>query len=229
MTVLVVDDHEAFRRQMTELLERAGFGVRAAAGVGEATVLLEEAGQGGFDLVLLDVNMPDAQGWDLLEMIRGGGDETPVIFLSASDGTDDRVRGLRLGADDYVGKPCDPLELVARIESVVRRRRTLPLLRFGAVILDVAAMTVRGKGELVELSGREFSVLRMLVEARGRPVSRQELLKQVWGIEFEPETTLVEVVVSRLRRKLRRVAPELIETRQGSGYLVRSGADLERP
>ena len=227
MTVLVVDDHQAFRRQMTELLERAGFGVRAAAGVGEATVLLEEVGQGGFDLVLLDVNMPDAQGWDLLEMIRDGGDETPVIFLSASDDTVDRVRGLRLGADDYVGKPCDPLELVARIESVVRRRRTLPLLRFGEVILDVAAMTVRGKGERVELSGREFSVLRMLIEARGRPVSRQELLKQVWGIEFEPETTLVEVVVSRLRRKLRRVAPELIETRPGSGYLVRTGADLE--
>jgi DNA-binding response OmpR family regulator len=181
MTVLVVDDHEAFRRQMTELLERAGFRVRAAAGVGEASVLLEEAGPGGFDLVLLDVNMPDAQGWDLLEMIREGGDETPVIFLSASDEPVDRVRGLRLGADDYVGKPCDPLELVARIESVVRRRRTLPLLRFGEVILDVAAMTVRGKGQRVELSGREFAVLRMLVEARGRPVSRQELLKQVWG------------------------------------------------
>jgi DNA-binding response OmpR family regulator len=228
MTVLVVDDHEAFRRQMTELLERAGFRVRAAAGVGEASVLLEEAGPGGFDLVLLDVNMPDAQGWDLLEMIREGGDETPVIFLSASDEPVDRVRGLRLGADDYVGKPCDPLELVARIESVVRRRRTLPLLRFGEVILDVAAMTVRGKGQRVELSGREFAVLRMLVEARGRPVSRQELLKQVWGIEFEPETTLVEVVVSRLRRKLRRLVPELIETRPGSGYLVRTGADLER-
>jgi DNA-binding response OmpR family regulator len=116
MTVLVVDDHEAFRRQMTELLERAGFRVRAAAGVGEASVLLEEAGPGGFDLVLLDVNMPDAQGWDLLEMIREGGDETPVIFLSASDEPVDRVRGLRLGADDYVGKPCDPLVLVARIE-----------------------------------------------------------------------------------------------------------------
>jgi DNA-binding response OmpR family regulator len=228
MTVLVVDDHEAFRRQMTELLERAGFRVRAAAGVGEASVLLEEAGPGGFDLVLLDVNMPDAQGWDLLEMIREGGDETPVIFLSASDEPVDRVRGLRLGADDYVGKPCDPLELVARIESVVRRRRTLPLLRFGEVILDVAAMTVRGKGQRVELSGREFAVLRMLVEARGRPVSRQELLKQVWGIEFEPETTLVEVVVSRLRRKLRRVAPQLIETRPGSGYLARTSADLER-
>jgi DNA-binding response OmpR family regulator len=228
MTVLVVDDHEAFRRQMTELLERAGFGVRAAAGVGEASVLLGEAGTGGFDLVLLDVNMPDAQGWDLLEMIREGGDETPVIFLSASDEPVDRVRGLRLGADDYVGKPCDPLELVARIESVVRRRRTLPLLRFGEVILDVAAMTVRGKGQRVELSGREFAVLRMLVEARGRPVSRQELLKQVWGIEFEPETTLVEVVVSRLRRKLRRVAPQLIETRPGSGYLARTSADLER-
>jgi DNA-binding response OmpR family regulator len=213
---------------MTELLERAGFRVRAAAGVGEASVLLEEAGPGGFDLVLLDVNMPDAQGWDLLEMIREGGDETPVIFLSASDEPVDRVRGLRLGADDYVGKPCDPLELVARIESVVRRRRTLPLLRFGEVILDVAAMTVRGKGQRVELSGREFAVLRMLVEARGRPVSRQELLKQVWGIEFEPETTLVEVVVSRLRRKLRRVAPQLIETRPGSGYLARTSADLER-
>ena len=141
-----------------------------------------------------------------------------MIFLTAHQSTEERVRGLRLGADDYIVKPFESEELLARLEAVHRRRKSLPVLTVGPLRIDVGRRIVDLNGERIELSPREFDVLGELVQSAGRTVSRAELLRNVWGIEFDPGTKIVEVQVARLRRKLGRGTTSIIQTVVGEGY-----------
>jgi two-component system copper resistance phosphate regulon response regulator CusR len=173
---------------------------------------------GAFDLILLDVMMPGRSGWDLLEELRGCGDATPVIFVTARHEVDERVRGLRLGADDYVIKPFDLAELLARIHAVLRRRGAPTLVQVGDLRIDLVRRNVEDAGRRIELSALEFSLLRALAEAKGRVLSRRELLRQVWDIDFETGTNAVDVQVARLRRKIGKSGPLLVQTVVGQGY-----------
>ncbi|MBI5433200.1 MAG: response regulator transcription factor [Planctomycetes bacterium] len=216
--LLIVDDDEAFVAFTRAALEKAGMqstGVRSAENALEA---LRREPAGTFDLILLDVNLPGASGWDFLLDIREAGSETPVIFASSRETVADRVKGLRLGADDYLIKPIEYEELIVRIETVLRRRRGLSPIEFGDLRVDTARRKVERGGVSVPISPREYDLLMALVRANGEVVSREELLRDVWDITFDPETNVLDVHLGRLRKKLDRHGRPLIQTVQGKGY-----------
>jgi two-component system OmpR family response regulator len=223
--LLVVDDNPDVCELLAGALGAHGI---ACVTAGTAREALEHLGldRPPIDLILLDIELPGSSGWQFLERVRALGDETPVIFVTATGDVDARIRGLRLGADDYVVKPFDTQELLARAEAVLRRRQASPLLRCSGLRLDHSRrVAVRGAHEIA-LTPQEFDFLRVLVEARGAVVSRAELLERVWDLRFEPGTALVEVQVARLRRKLERSGPPLIETLVGRGYRIRQPEEL---
>jgi len=218
LDILVIDDDRSVRRTIRRVLEVHGMAAATASGSVEARSVLAERGPGGFDLILLDVSMPGQSGWEFLEQLRKGGEDTPVIFLTAHQAVEERVRGLHLGADDYVIKPFEPSELVARVEAVVRRRREVPLVRVGDMRVDLSRREVERGGQRIALSPKEFEVLAELVRAQGAVVTKRELLSRVWGMDFDPRTKSVEVLVLRLRRRLEQGRTEMIQTVIGQGY-----------
>lgn len=217
MRILIVDDDPKLRSYVSAGLAQSGIeGVTAPDGESALSVLQADAR--GFDMILLDVMMPALSGWELLHDLRERGRETPVIFVTARDSVEERVRGLRLGADDYVIKPFAFQELLARIEVVLRRRKQLPPIQVADLRLDLARRSARRGEQPIELSPREFDLLLALARAEGRVLSRGELLREVWGIDSEPSTNLVDVHIGRLRRKLDAHGTPLIQTVRGEGY-----------
>jgi len=218
--LLLVDDDPTLRTHVRIGMQARGYSCETAADAGETRERLREGGP--FDLLLLDVTMPGESGWDLLASIRAGGDQTPVIFLTGSHTTSDRVRGLRLGADDYVVKPFEFEELVARVEAILRRHRPPVLYDLGGVRIDLTARRVLRNGRDLELSQREFGLLEALVLADGAVLSRSELLARVWDMHTDTGTNVVDVVVMRVRKKLDLGGGHAIQTVVGEGYRIRA-------
>ena len=220
MRALIVDDDPDFAEVLRLGLSAEGVEC-SATGDGEgAQALLAEHPAGHFDVILLDVQMPGSDGWDLLYELRQAGNETPVIFVTGLERVEQKVKGLALGADDYVVKPIAIPELKARLDAVVRRRETLAPLDYGELRLDLARRRVERDGKRVELSPREFDLLYALVRAKGELVTRADLLRDVWDLEFDPGTNVLDVHIGRLRRKLDRHGRPLIENERGQGYRV---------
>ena len=213
--VLLIEDSETERAIATERLERAGYTVWTAADGNEG---LRRLYDGRPDVVLLDLVMPGRDGWQTLELIRQVSD-VPVIMLTGSDSELDRVRGLKAGADDYVGKPYGAPELLARIEAVLRRTRGKPTVKEvwddGVVRIDYGASEVTVRGEPVSLTPLEFQLLVALVENAGQVLSRDRLLELVWGDANARGGDEVKLYVGYLRRK---IGAELVETVRGFGY-----------
>jgi two-component system alkaline phosphatase synthesis response regulator PhoP len=219
--VLLVEDEPGLVLTLTDRLSREGYSVEASAD-GESG--LERAASGGFDLVLLDVMLPRMNGFDVLRELRRRGHETPVIVLTARGQVIDKVVGLKLGADDYVTKPFEMAELLARVEAKLRRApapsRPLDGYQFGNVRIDFRKAEVTKDGQLIELSAREFQLLRYFVEHRGDTLTREELLNEVWGYNAMPSTRTVDVHVAWLRQKIEPTPkhPQYILTVHGMGY-----------
>ena len=182
--------------------------------------LVSASPSGHFNLVLLDVMMPNQDGWQLLERLRAGGDETPAIFLTARSSVDERIKGLEIGADDYIIKPFAFAELMARIDAVLRRQSAKTALKFGPLSVDLVSRTVSIGSKAFELAAKEFSLLVELVKAGGEVVSRADLLELVWKIDFDPETNVVDVYIARLRRRLQPEGAKLIHTERGVGNIL---------
>jgi len=218
MRVLVVDDDPDLRRLTTFGLTKAGFEFEEADSAGAARAALGGPMGRSFDAILLDVELPDARGWDFLEELRSSGQEIPVIFVSVHGRLEDRLHGLRLGADDYLTKPVVYEELVARLEAVLRRQQRVESVRIQDVTIAPYQRRIERNGKKVDLTPREFDILWSLVQAGGRPVSEKELLRRVWGIDFDPKTNLVQVHVFRLRRKLEAAGKPMIDTVRREGY-----------
>lgn len=216
--VLVVDDDPKFRAFAKAGLEEYQMSCETAAGAREALEKLDA--HEPFDVVLLDIMMPESSGWEVMERLRERGDDLAVVFVTARDGVPDRVRGLRMGADDYVVKPFAFAELVARIGAVLRRRRR-GRWQIGRLSVDPDHREARIGDRVVELTPREFDLLRVLMQAEGAVVSKPELLRQVWRIHHDPGTNVVEVHVARLRRKLGEEGGAAITTVRGMGYALR--------
>jgi len=233
-TVVVVEDESAIRRAVVDALRAAGYEPVEAAD-GEAG--LAEARRTGVDLVLLDLLLPKMDGLDVLRELRQTHAALPVIILTARGSEDDRVRGLRGGADDYVVKPFSARELLARVEAVIRRspERTSPPMRIssGDAFVDCARREiVRADGERISLSEMEASILQRLAAHAGRAVSREELLASVWNLrDGHVETRAIDMHITRLRQKLIGDSPdakqEWIVTVRGHGYMLGSELIVE--
>lgn len=218
MRILAVDDDPKVRSFVSKGLGESGMQCETAP---DGETALDMLRTRRFDLVLLDVMLPGLQGWDVLETLRREGHSVPVIWVTARDALEERVRGLRSGGDDYVVKPFDFAELVARIHAVLRRRAEGHRVRVGDLEIDPLAGTVTRAGKVLDLTRTEFSLLRALAERVGEAVSRTALLQQVWGIDFDPGTNMVDVHIRRLRRKVDTPFDRpLIQTVRGSGYAL---------
>lgn len=215
MKLLVVDDDPKFRSYMRRGLEECDIDCSVAENSDVALELIGSDAPAPFDLVLLDVMLPTDSGWEVLEQMRARGIDVPVIFLTARHSVNERLKGFDLGADDYVIKPFAFAELLARIQAVVRRRLSLPVFEIEDLSIDLGARVVHAAGRRVDLSPREFELLHVLAMDRGVTFSRDELLKRVWDMDFDPGTNVVEVLVRRVRAK---IGSERIETVAGQGY-----------
>jgi two-component system, OmpR family, response regulator len=219
--LLVVDDEPFLRDAVAVSLRFLGFEVSTAETGTETLRLVRES---RFDLVVLDVMLPDTDGFAVVRRLREGGSQTPVIFLTARDTQADKVAGLTIGGDDYVTKPFGLEELAARVRTVLRRTRgisTGPVLTFADLELDQDTYEVRRAGHLIELSPTEFRLLRYLMLNVGRVLTRAQLLDHVWDYGFGGSSTVVATYVAYLRRKLADHGPDLIHTQRGVGYSLR--------
>ncbi len=217
--IMVIDDEAGVRELLSDALKLAGFETVAAADAMVAQTLLRTVKP---DLLIVDINMPMMDGFEFIERIRGNGDNTPALMLSARGDRADITRGLTLGADDYVTKPFGLEELVLRVRAILRRSQfteSVPTsLSLGPITLDEESHKVTFNGETVDLSPTEFRLLHVLLESKGRVLSKSFLLDEVWGINFETETTVVDTYISYLRKKLHRDGFEGIRTVRGVGF-----------
>jgi two-component system, OmpR family, alkaline phosphatase synthesis response regulator PhoP len=218
--VLIVEDEDALAMLLADRLEAEGYSAAVRA---DGPSGLEAARSGEFHLVVLDVMLPGMDGFEVCRNLRNAGSQVPVIMLTARGDVADRIAGLRTGADDYVPKPFDAAELLARMEALFRRSATVPgavVDRFGDVAVDHARRRVTRLGQPVELSLKEFQLLCYLLERPDTPVTRDELLQNVWGYEVTPNTRTVDVHMAQLRQKLEPNPrePRHLVTAHGWGY-----------
>ncbi|MFL6213537.1 MAG: response regulator transcription factor [Blastocatellia bacterium] len=221
--VLIIEDEPGLVLTLTDLLASEGYEVESAT---DGVSGLQLAMEGAFDLILLDVMLPGKNGFDVCRDLRARDVTTPVMMLTARGQVIDKVLGLKLGADDYLTKPFEPMELLARMEAMLRRQTTLAetkaaeAFRFGAVEVDFRSTEVKRAGRVVEMSAREFELLRFFIEHRGATVSREQLQREVWGYGAEILTRTVDVHVGLLRQKLEPDArnPRHFLTVRGFGY-----------
>ncbi len=218
MKILVVDDDPKLRAFVERGLTESGMACTVAP---DGETALERVRRDRPDLVLLDVMLPGLQGWDVLEAMRRESIDIPVIFVTARDGVDERVRGLRMGGDDYIVKPFAFSELVARIHVALRHARKRTSFRLADLEVDFLKGQVTRGGKRIRLTRTEYALLRCLADHVGEPVSRAALLESVWNIRFDPGTNVVEVHVRRLRSKVDEPFDRpLVHTERGSGYVL---------
>ncbi|HTF23032.1 MAG TPA: response regulator transcription factor [Candidatus Limnocylindria bacterium] len=218
--ILLVEDEQALRMTLSDRLQSEGYVVDFSP---DGEQGFEKATSLPFDLIILDIMLPRRSGLDVCRDIRLAGLATPILLLTARGQIVDKVAGLKLGADDYVTKPFDTLELMARIEALLRRAPTRTgqgILHFGSIRVDIRGTQVTREGQPVYLSAREFQLLRYFTEHNGITLSRDEILREVWGYEVGTFTRTVDVHVAGLRQKLEKAPkkPELIITVPGIGY-----------
>jgi two-component system OmpR family response regulator len=221
--IMIIDDEAGVRDLLGDALKLAGFETVTANDAMNALTLLRTVKP---DLLIVDINMPMMDGFEFIERIRGNGDNTPALMLSARGDRADITRGLTLGADDYVTKPFGLEELVLRIKAILRRSQfnstASTTLTHGPITLDADTHQVTFNDEPIDLSPTEFRLLHVLLESKGRVLSKTYLLDEVWGITFESESTVVDTYISYLRKKLHRDGFEGIRTVRGVGFQLQA-------
>jgi two-component system, OmpR family, copper resistance phosphate regulon response regulator CusR len=221
MKILIVEDEPKTGHYLTQGLTEAGFVVNLSR---EGVEGLHRACEGGYDLVILDVMLPGMSGWQLLKELRRSGQDLPVLFLTARDQVDDRVKGLELGADDYLVKPFAFTELLARVRTLLRRGRIASeptLLTVADLEIDLMRRRVVRAGRRIELTAKEFALLELFVRHPGEVLPRSHITSAVWDMNFDSDTNVVEVAVRRLRAKVDEgFEPKLIHTMRGMGYVL---------
>ncbi|MGA2952581.1 MAG: response regulator transcription factor [Caulobacteraceae bacterium] len=219
MRVLIVEDDLEAAAAMARGLGEAGCDCRVAA---DGELGLAAAASERFDVLIVDRMMPRIDGITMVEKLRGGGDQTPVLFLSALGEITDRVTGLKAGGDDYLVKPYAFAELIARVEALARRRETgsvQTVLKVGDLEMDLLGREVRRAGQEIDLQPREFQLLEFLMRNAGQSVTRTMLLEKVWEYHFDPQTNVIDVHISRLRAKIDKgFERPMLQTVRGAGY-----------
>ncbi len=219
MRILIVEDEKRIQDFLSRGLESAGYAVDVA---GEGDTALEMVHATEYDLVILDIMLPGMDGLSLLEKIRNRKTSPPVLILSARDAVDDRVKGLELGADDYLTKPFAFVELLARVRALLRRGQPTPeRIQVGDLALDCIRRKVTRDNENIELAPKEFSILEYMMRNRGRPLSRTMIVEHVWDMDYDGLTNIVDVYIRHLRSKIDDKWPaKMIHTVRGIGYML---------
>jgi two-component system copper resistance phosphate regulon response regulator CusR len=220
MKILIVEDEPKTGDYLRQGLSEAGF---TADLVRNGLDGMHEGLSGEFDLLILDVNLPGLDGWQVLKALRAAGRDLPVLFLTARDQVEDRVKGLELGADDYLVKPFAFSELLARVRTLLRRGRAkeVPMLALADLELDVLKRRASRAGRRIDLTAKEFALLELFLRRQGEVLSRSYIASQVWDMNFDSDTNVVEVAIRRLRAKVDDdFTPRLIHTLRGMGYVM---------
>jgi two-component system copper resistance phosphate regulon response regulator CusR len=221
MKLLIVEDEAKTGDYLKQGLGEAGFAVDLARNGSDG---LHLALTGDHDLVVLDVMLPGLDGWGVLQALRGAGKDLPVLFLTARDGVEDRVKGLELGADDYLVKPFAFSELLARVRTLLRRgakAKEADTLRVADLELDLLRRRVTRAGKRIDLTAKEFGLLELLMRRQGEVLPRSLIASQVWDMNFDSDTNVIDVAVRRLRAKVDDdFTPHLIRTVRGMGYVI---------
>lgn len=221
MKLLVAEDEPKTGVYLQQGLTEAGFTVdRVMTG----TDALQQAQSEAYDLLILDVMMPGLDGWEVLRKVRAAGKDVPVLFLTARDGVDDRVKGLELGADDYLVKPFAFSELLARVRTLLRRGNggsAQTTMKMADLEVDLLKRRATRNGKRIDLTAKEFALLELLMRRRGEVLPKSLIASQVWDMNFDSDTNVIEVAIRRLRAKIDDdFAPKLIHTARGMGYMM---------
>ena len=220
MRILIVEDEPKTGKYLKQGLFEAGFVTDLVRdGLDGKHLALTEA----YDLIILDVMLPNVNGWEIIQTIRRADKNMPVLFLTARDGIDDRVKGLELGADDYLIKPFAFSELLARVRTLLRRGkvRDPDIVQVADLVLDLQRRKLTRGGKRIELTGKEFALLELLLRRRGEVLPRSLIASQIWDMNFDSDTNVIEVAVRRLRAKMDdNFEPKLIRTVRGMGYVL---------
>ena len=220
MKILLIEDYEPIRTSVAKGLAEAGFAVDAT---GDGEEGLWYARGGDYDVIILDLMLPKVDGLTILGRLREHENPASVIILTARDTVEDRVKGLDLGADDYLVKPFAFEELLARVRALVRRKYDArsPAIRVADLEIDTSSRTVRRAGRTMDLTAREYAILEFLALRAGQVVTRTELWEHIYDFNAEPDSNVIDVYVGRLRKRLERgKRPRLIHTRRGLGYVL---------
>ncbi len=227
MKILVIEDEAKIADLLKRGIENSGYAVELAGTGAAALDLLHTV---VYDLIILDLMLPDMDGFELLRKIRNRRTTAPVLILSARDGVNDRVNGLEAGADDYLVKPFAFVELIARIRALLRRGSPTPeRLQVGDLVLDCIRRRVTRAGQVIELAPKEFAILEYMMRNQGRPLSRTMIVEHVWDLDYDGLTNIVDVYIRHLRGKIDdRFPKKMIQTVRGVGYLLEAVEKAEK-
>lgn len=220
MKLLIIEDDQTLAKNLCKVLVKDGFAVDTS-GSREDGLAQTEINE--YDCVLLDISLPDGSGFDLLADLRKAENKTPVIIVTARGQVEDKIKGLNLGADDYVPKPVDSNELIARIRAVIRRntQAALPVLTISELVVKPAEHLAKIKDHTLDLTAKEFAVLEFLAQHNGQIITRTMLMEHIWGSDFETFSNVIDVYIRNLRRKLEKHSKiSLIKTIRGKGYIL---------
>ena len=221
MKILLAEDEVDLNNVVTRYLKKNGYSVDSVLDGEEALDYLEYS---EYDLVILDIMMPKVDGFEVIKKLRDKGNHTSVLMLTSMDSADDKVKGLDLGADDYIVKPFDFNELMARIRAVVRRKygNSSNRLVIGDLILDTSEKSVTRAGKQIELTGKEYEVLEYLMQSKNRILSREQIKEHVWDFDYEGDSNIIDVLIKNIRKKIDiEDGKQIIYTKRGLGYVIK--------
>ena len=221
MKILLAEDEIDLNNVITRYLKKNGYSVDSVLDGEKALDYLE---YGEYDLVILDIMMPKVDGFEVIKKLRDKGNHTSVLMLTARDSADDKVKGLDLGADDYIVKPFDFNELLARIRAVVRRKygNSSNKLMIGNLVLNTSEKSVTRAGKQIELTGKEYEVLEYLMQSKNRILSRDQIKEHVWDFDYEGDSNIIDVLIKNIRKKIDvEGGKQIIYTKRGLGYVIK--------
>ena len=225
MKILLVEDEIDLNNVVTKYLKKNGYSIDSVFDGEEA---LDYLRYGEYDLVILDIMMPKVNGFEVIKELRNNGDNTAILMLTARDSADDKVKGLDLGADDYIVKPFDFKELSARIRAVVRRKygNSSNKLIIDDLVLDTSEKSVTRAGIKIELTGKEYEVLKYLMQSKNRILSREQIKEHVWDYDYEGDSNIIDVLIKNIRKKIDITnGNQIIYTKRGLGYVIYSSSE----